>query len=521
IQRQMNNKRPISEVYLEKETVDNNELQESECESMVSEFSDTDESVEKNSIVFGLKVGDELDNWDAAERQVGFELVKRRLEKNKHGEIIFECKHSGKYQEKKKADNEDIRERESTKMNCPWKINLNLSDGVVRITLLNNEHNHLLYKNIKDISSKHRRLNPEMLNQVEFLVKIGCEAGMIIRGLQKNFPNAIIYPKNVYNAIHLFKRNEQLVKTDASETYRRLMQLQREETDTQIQLQLDKEEYFERCEELYNQNSSIGLPNIIGRYFKRIDNMIKKYLTSLMLKAQRQQMNEKDNNKSKNDDVKFVEDDYESSMLNLYSMMQGLDLASVHKVWSVSTIEENKTHFIALYGKEVAITVCSNQQASNNEFIFEHQIATNFDMLNEIRHTHKLSETVRQNLSRKTKNNQGFGYAKKAIDLALQLGQEDELNTLLLDWIKEKETEIYDKQLDHKISISNPYQVHTKGARKKCLKSALDDVSNAIANKQCNSKTDKDIGGQGKRVCSNCKSTGHNARTCDLKKNKS
>ncbi|RIB04496.1 hypothetical protein C2G38_2222239 [Gigaspora rosea] len=219
IQRQMNNKRPISEVYLEKETVDNNELQESECESMVSEFSDTDESVEKNSIVFGLKVGDELDNWDAAERQ-----------------------HSGKYQAKKKADNEDIRERESTKMNCPWKINLNLSDGVVRITLLNNEHNHLLYKNIKDISSKHRRLNPEMLNQVEFLVKIGCEAGMIIRGLQKNFPNAIIYPKNVYNAIHLFKRNEQLVKTDASETYRRLMQLQREETGWFVEARLEGED---------------------------------------------------------------------------------------------------------------------------------------------------------------------------------------------------------------------------------------------------------------------------------------
>ncbi|CAG8776840.1 18379_t:CDS:1, partial [Gigaspora margarita] len=132
-------------------------------------------------------------------------------------------------------------------------------------------------------------------------------------------------------------------------------------------------------------------------------------------------------------------------------------------------------------------------------------------MLNEIRYTHKLSETVRQNLSRKTKYNQGFGYAKKAIDLALQLGQENELNTLLLDWIKEKETEIYDKQLDHEISISNPYQVHTKGAQKKHLKSALDDISNAIANKQCNSKTDKDIGGQGKYVCSNCKSTGHNA----------
>ncbi|CAG8776836.1 18378_t:CDS:2 [Gigaspora margarita] len=277
IQRQMNNKCPISEVYLKEETVDNNESQESECESMVSEFSDIDESVEENSIVFGLKVGDELDDWDAAKKQVqnyamevGFELVKRRLEKNKHGEIIrrtFECKHL-------------------------------------------------------DISSKHHHLNPEMLNQVKFLVNIGCEAGMIICGLQKNFPNTIIYSKNVYNAIHFFKHNEQLVKTDASETYRRLMQLQREKTASQKYLEcalrtnvtswalcythksfnarIQSTQHVESynalikrsIKKLYNQNPSISLPNIIGRYFKRIDNMIKKYLTSLMLKAQRHQMNE-------------------------------------------------------------------------------------------------------------------------------------------------------------------------------------------------------------------------------------
>ncbi|CAG8808896.1 17826_t:CDS:1, partial [Racocetra fulgida] len=46
---------------------------------------------------------------------------------------------------------------------------------------------------------------------------------------------------------------------------------------------------------------------------------------------------------------------------------------------------------------------------------------TNFNTLNEIRHTHILSETIRQNLLHKTKYNQGFGYAKKAINLALQI----------------------------------------------------------------------------------------------------
>ncbi len=43
-----------------------------------------------------------------------------------------------------------------------------------------------------------------MLEEVKFFVNIGCEAGVIIRELQNHFPNAIIHPKNVYNAINLF-----------------------------------------------------------------------------------------------------------------------------------------------------------------------------------------------------------------------------------------------------------------------------------------------------------------------------
>ena len=52
----------------------------------------------------------------------------------------------------------------------------------------------------------------------------------------------------------------------------------------------------------------------------------------------------------------------------------------------------------------------------NGEFIHEHQIQTNFDGLNKIRHVQAFSETVKQNLSHKAK---GFGNAKKAINLVL------------------------------------------------------------------------------------------------------
>ncbi len=55
------------------------------------------------------------------------------------------------------------------------------------------------------------------------------------------------------------------------------------------------------------------------------------------------------------------------------------------------------------------------------------------------------SESVKQNLSHKAKYNQGFGYTKRAINLALKIGCENKLNSLLQYWIKEKKKEIDDK----------------------------------------------------------------------------
>jgi hypothetical protein len=63
------------------------------------------------------------------------------------------------------------------------------------------------------------------------------------------------------------------------------------ELDTHIQSLLDKEEQFERHEQS-SQNPTVGLPNVVGRYFKRIDTIIKKFLTPRVLKMQHSQMNE-------------------------------------------------------------------------------------------------------------------------------------------------------------------------------------------------------------------------------------
>jgi hypothetical protein len=81
-----------------------------------------------------------------------------------------------------------------------------------------------------------------MLEEVEFLINIGCSAGPIICGLQKHFSDAIIHPKNVYNVICFFWHSKKMIKTYAAETYDRLIQLQRKEHGWFVEARLEGED---------------------------------------------------------------------------------------------------------------------------------------------------------------------------------------------------------------------------------------------------------------------------------------
>ena len=235
-------KRHLFEVYSsdEEEIEDINELQE-EFES----------EREENCPMFGLKVEDLFEDWDSAERQVesyaketGFEVKKSRLEKNNKGEIVrrtFMCKFSGKYRAQKRADVENTREQESVKKGCPWNINLRLTSGIIRVTSLCKEHNHSLH-NSSPSHSRNARLTQEMLEEIKFLVNVGCGAGPIIRALQKRFPTALIDPKSVYNAICQFRRDHKKSNSDAAETLDKLMKLQREEHGWFVKARLEGED---------------------------------------------------------------------------------------------------------------------------------------------------------------------------------------------------------------------------------------------------------------------------------------
>ena len=109
--------------------------------------------------------------------------------------------------------------------------------------------------------------------------------------------------------------------------------------------------------------------------------------------------------------------------------------------------------------------------------MYEYQVGLNFDLLHDIRHTQAFSKNAKQNLSCQTKYNQGFGYVKRAIELALEIGYE--LNGFLQSWISEKQNEIRDSNKKNLLNVSNPYQTRIKGIlRKKHVKNALKENQN-------------------------------------------
>ena len=124
-------------------------------------------------------------------------------------------------------------------------------------------------------------------------------------------------------------------------------------------------------------------------------------------------------------------------------------------------------------------------------------------------------KTAKQNLSCKAKYNQGFGYAKKAVGLALEIGCEDELNEMLQRWIREKENETRSRQLEtnkeNLPNISNPYQTRIKGAPSKRIKNASEGNQKPKSSGTASTH-------QSQYVCNYYKGIEHNAYRCNLKK---
>ncbi|CAG8629863.1 8546_t:CDS:2, partial [Funneliformis mosseae] len=82
-------------------------------------------------------------------------------------------------------------------------------------------------------------LGPEILEEIEFLVNIGCRADSIILAFQKCFSEIVIHPKYVYNTICHIQNSQNKSKTDAAETFEKLMKLQREKHGWFVKVRLE------------------------------------------------------------------------------------------------------------------------------------------------------------------------------------------------------------------------------------------------------------------------------------------
>src|SRR6185369_14566639 len=67
-----------------------------------------------------------------------------------------------------------------------------------------------------------------------------------------------------------------------------------------------------------------------------------------MKNAREEQSDEEPDNKQSDDEINFAEDDYESSISNLNSLVRYLNNATIREVWSIKTIEQNKEHFVVI-----------------------------------------------------------------------------------------------------------------------------------------------------------------------------
>ena len=62
--------------------------------------------------------------------------------------------------------------------------------------------------------------------------------------------------------------------------------------------------------------------------------------------------------KQKNSKINFAEDDYELATSNLQFLISYLNHAIIYKIWSITTIEQNKEYFVIIYSNANHLCTC-------------------------------------------------------------------------------------------------------------------------------------------------------------------
>jgi hypothetical protein len=170
-----------------------------------------------------LHVGQSFQTWLDAEKFLtqyslikGFSIRRKRTEKlNENGieiirKITWECCCAGKYQAKKVINPENQRNKQSKCTDCQWHVNGNhpKSSSNISFTTVINEHNHQMIPSPSTTIAKHRKLDEDIIEFINFYVSHGTTGARNIKNLLNGqFPGRNINQKNLYNAIQMAKKN--------------------------------------------------------------------------------------------------------------------------------------------------------------------------------------------------------------------------------------------------------------------------------------------------------------------------
>ncbi|UZO09960.1 uncharacterized protein OCT59_030169 [Rhizophagus irregularis] len=412
-----------------------------------------------------IKVGTSFSTWEDAEIKLnqyakfaGFSLRRKRVESDNNRIVrrrTFECSFLGKSISNQIIDITHQRQRSSRKIMCPWHINLTM---------------------------------PKSSTEARCYQTKCCTAG--IQSTQR---------VEVMN--HLIKEG-----TGSTTSLCNL--------HIQIQKLLDNEAQWARHNAYLQSLSTNQAPSIIEPIFPKVVELMKKYLTPHILSVQQQQIlgsllyRAKIISKESIDTIKdddqcnynegFLEDHLDRPQTSLFFLLEEIELSDIIEIWELYGLTKSYKHYIILLidGEDIQDQyIQANLQDETVGIVTQFQqndnntaLVTDLHIFKQLRIPDVFTNNIKQCLQRKVKYAYGFGKMKKALNLALDLGCENEIIDMINKFINCKKNIIKDANNDENneenLQILDPIVQKRRGRPpNKRIKSASETNSRHVSTK--------------------------------------
>src|SRR2546423_1587870 len=151
-----------------------------------------------------------------------------------------------------------------------------------------------------------------------------------------------------------------------------------------IERELDKESYYNRINNYYGTNPSIGLPSTYNTIFKEIDSILQSILLPIPLSIQRAQMKLSllyqgilisfDQVKEDNGNIEaIIEHSYDIPQIHLKELLTGISYNDIKELWEVSYIasKTSRSHYVIIL--EDSSLLCTCMFIVNHGMLCRHQ----------------------------------------------------------------------------------------------------------------------------------------------------